>query len=359
MSQATHFYAQRLKVVQQKIKANEAYLVSKATDITHFTGFPQLVPEEREALLLVTSNKAFLFHHNFSPTLSNFSELNYIPQTNLKKIETVCQQEQIKQLWIDEKTLVAEEFSFFRQIYNQENLKTLPHNLIWQLRLTKDELALNNQRQAGQIIAQVFTLIPAWLNTSLTEKQLAGKIIGQMMELGAETVAFPTIVAFGGNGALPHHQPTDQKLEKNQAVLIDAGAKFNGYRSDMTRTFWFGDQPSQEFLNIETIVKQAYQQAVTLIATGPNGHLVKDLDQAARNYIEQQGFGDEFIHTTGHGIGLDIHEPPSISWLNKEPLIANMTFTIEPGIYLLDKFGYRFENTIYLTTTGYQELTQP
>jgi Xaa-Pro aminopeptidase len=357
MSSDTHFYAKRLREIQKKINPNEAYLISKGTDIIHFTGFPQLVPEEREALLLITNKKAFLFHHSFSPTFNDFPELIYIPQTDLKKIDEKLRQENIENLLIDKKTLTAEEFDFFKKSLG-EKLKFFDQDLIWELRIPKDELALKYQEKAGQIIAKVFKTIPSWLEKNITEKQLAGKMIGLMMELGAEAPAFPTTVAFGSNGALPHHQPTDKKLEFNKAVLVDAGAKFNGYRSDMTRTFWFGNKPSEEFLKIEKIVKQAYQQALNIVENGSTEKTVKQVDDGARDYIENHGFGNEFIHTTGHGIGLDIHEPPSVSWLNKAPIIENSTFTIEPGIYLLNKFGYRYENTIYVTKNGYQILTK-
>ncbi|MCC6710899.1 MAG: M24 family metallopeptidase [Candidatus Pacebacteria bacterium] len=358
MSNSTHFYAQRLKVIQQQIEPGEAYLISKATDITHFTGFPQLVPEEREAFLCLTQQQAFLFHHSFSPTLSNFSELTYIPETSLNKIHLTLQQEKITTLYLDEKTLFADEFKFLSQFFSDEKLKKIEPQLILKSRLIKDELALAHQQTAGQIIAQVFDQLPQLLAVGLTEKQLTGKIVGLMMELGAESPAFPTIVAFGANGALPHHQPTDRKLLPNEAVLIDAGAKVNGYRSDMTRTLWFGNKPTPEFLKIEQIVKTAYDQATAIIQNGPQTHLVKDIDDAARNYITQQGYGNEFIHTTGHGIGLEIHEYPSVSWFTKEPIEPNTTITIEPGIYLVGQFGYRFENTVYITDNSYQVLTQ-
>ena len=358
MSTVTNFYAQRLKQLQEQILPQQAYLISKAADIIHFTGFPQLVPEEREALLVITNDKAFLFHHSFSPVLGNFKELIYIPDTNLSKIQLTLNKENINTLWLDENSLYAEEYKFFNHSFGQQNLKKIIPNQLANLRLIKDDLAAEYQAKAGQIIAQVFAAVPQFLQLDLTEKQLAGKLLGLMTELGAEAPAFPTIVAFGANGALPHHQPTDQKLRANEAVLIDAGAKFNGYRSDMTRTFWFGDQPDEEFLKIEQIVQQAYAAATQVIADGPQNHIIKDLDDAARNYIEQQGFGNEFIHTTGHGIGLEIHEPPSVSWFTHEPLKAKTTFTIEPGIYLKDKFGYRYENTVYLDDNGYKVLTE-
>ncbi|NCN45186.1 MAG: hypothetical protein COU63_03970 [Candidatus Pacebacteria bacterium CG10_big_fil_rev_8_21_14_0_10_36_11] len=357
MLAVTHFYGQRLKKIQKNIAINEAILVVKPTDITHFTGFPQLVPEEREALLCITNQKAFLFHHSFSPTITDFSELTYIPQTNLKKLQQTLEQENIKILWLDEQNLTAEEFRFLQNHFTGK-LETCSTDFFWKYRLEKDELAMVYQQKAGQIIAHVLETIPQFFHNGITEKQLAGKIIGLMMELGAEGPAFPTIVAFGENGALPHHQPTDKTLKSEMPVLIDAGAKFNSYRSDMTRTYWFGQQPTTKFLEIEEIIKTAYKKAEETIKLGPNSQEVVVIDQAARKYIEQQGYGEEFIHTTGHGIGLDIHEPPSVSWMNHTALKAGITFTIEPGIYLKNEFGYRHENTVHLTENSFTVLTK-
>lgn len=354
------FYTQRLQNFQNTLAPQEAYLISKATDITHFTGFPQLVPEERESLLCITATKAFLFHHSFSPTLSGFSQLTYIPQTSLERIIQTLQSEDIQKLWIQADTLTAEEYLFFQKNFQKKSqeIEACKPGLFWKFRILKDELAQSYQRKAGQIIAQVFENLPSLLTEGITEKQIAGKITGMMMELGAESPAFPTIVAFGKSGALPHHQPTDTPLQMETSVLVDAGARFEGYRSDMTRTVWFGTKPSAEFLEVEKIVQDAYQKSLQILEAGPKDITAQDVDTAARQLIENAGFGNEFIHTTGHGVGLDIHEPPSVSWSNTAPLKVDMTITVEPGIYLPEVLGYRYENTIQLTETGYTVLTR-
>lgn len=353
------FYTQRLHSFQKTLSPEEGYLVSKATDITHFVGFPQLVPEEREALLFITSSQAFLFHHSFSPILDDFSALTYVPHTSLEKVLETFQKTKIHKLWIQADTLTAEEYLFFQENLPQNTLEMTPceSGFFWQFRMIKDALAQDYQAKAGHIIAQVFAEIPSFLREGATEKEVAGKITGAMMELGAEGPAFPTIVAFGPSGALPHHQPTDTPLIAETSVLVDAGARFHGYRSDMTRTFWFGKKPSSQFQEIESIVKEAYQRSVHLLESRPQDLTAQNVDHAAREYIEKKGYGDEFIHSTGHGVGLDIHEPPSVSWNNLTPLESGMTITVEPGIYLPGILGYRYENTLQLTPTGYTVLT--
>ncbi len=149
-------------------------------------------------------------------------------------------------------------------------------------------------------------------------------------------------------------------------VLWDFGATVNGYRSDMSRSFWFGKTPSADFKKVKKLVHQAYEAAVKTLVVGSAGTAPKEnssartaqlVDQAARELITAAGFGAQFIHTTGHGVGLDIHEPPSLNWKSPAPLKPGMVVTVEPGIYLEGNLGYRHENTVIVTETGYQEIT--
>ena len=140
-------------------------------------------------------------------------------------------------------------------------------------------------------------------------------------------------------------------------ILIDLGATVNGYHGDMSRTVWFGKKPSPEFLKVEEVVKAAYQEAVSALKNRQGQQiLAKDLDQAARGVITQAGYGKNFIHTTGHGLGLDIHENLSLNWNNEQPILPQMVITIEPGIYLEGKFGYRYENMVVVNDDGAMEL---
>ena len=127
----------------------------------------------------------------------------------------------------------------------------------------------------------------------------------------------------------------------------------------MTRSFWFGDKPTQEYLKVKKTVHQAYQAALAKLTQPLTNQLqAKDLDQAARSVISLAGYGPKFIHTTGHGLGLDIHEPPSLNWRNDQEIKPGMVITLEPGIYLNGRFGCRHENTILVTKDGAQELTK-
>jgi Xaa-Pro dipeptidase len=188
----------------------------------------------------------------------------------------------------------------------------------------------------------------------VTELQLAEECEVLFKKYGSNQLAFPPVIAFGSHTALPHHQPTNTALKKEMAVLLDIGGRVDGYCGDMTRTWWFGDVVPEEFTKLEKIVLEAYAAGLAAVHVGCGSD---EIDQQARNVIDKAGYGKYFIHTTGHGVGLEIHEQPSVYFKKKVLLPEHAVFTIEPGIYLDGKFGYRYENTILIEATGAKELT--
>ncbi len=348
-------YQRRLKALQQQLNNNQAILVSKPTDIFYLVNFPQLAPSEREAFLLVSPKKTALFHHRFSPTLSQQSWLKTIPTTDLDKVaENIG--DNVSELIIDPHTLSVAEQRELSDHWSGK-LADLPPQWLWELRVTKDQTESKSLRKAAKIAQQVMAQAIKQLKPGMTEKEVVSLILQLMLKAGSEKPAFPIIVAFGAAGALPHYQPKNVKLKKEMPVLIDLGATVDGYCSDMTRTVWLGQRPSEEFLKVEKIVRNAYQQTVKLLKQSKKNLTAKELDDAAREVISEAGFAKEFIHTTGHGLGLEIHEPPSLSWNNEQAIKPHMAITIEPGIYLPGKFGYRYENTWLTTKTGAVNLT--
>ncbi|MGD9129009.1 MAG: M24 family metallopeptidase [Candidatus Woesebacteria bacterium] len=359
-------YSFRISSLQEKIKTHQAILLASASDNFYFTGFEQLTNNEREAFTIISKKQAFLIHNSFSPTPSDNKKLIKIPGCQLKnlteQVTKIVQNEKITELLIDEDHVSVAEYKALAKIKKLKLLE-LDKNLTWQLRMVKDEQEIKKMIKAAQIANKVMVSIEKKFKVGISEKKLALILEERMRKLGSEKRAFPTIVAFGTNSALPHHQPTGKKLKKNMAILIDMGAVFENYCSDMTRTFWFAKKAPAEFNKIEKTVKKAYQGAISFL----NQKLkqfkteiitdAKSIDQTARSIIEKAGFKDYFIHTTGHGLGLDIHEPPSLSWKNEQAIKKNMIITIEPGIYLKDKFGYRYENTIWVGENGIEELT--
>ncbi len=184
-----------------------------------------------------------------------------------------------------------------------------------------------------------------------TEQDVARSIGTHLVDAGHESVAF-TIVGSGPNGASPHHDPTTREVRMGDPVVLDYGGRVGGYCSDITRTLSVGE-PSEEFREVYEIVREAQEAAFRAVAPGVPA---QEIDRSARRIIEDAGYGDLFIHRTGHGIGLEEHEPPYMVEGNAEPLEVGMTFSIEPGIYLDGRFGVRIEDIVTVTADGGQRL---
>jgi Xaa-Pro dipeptidase len=212
--------------------------------------------------------------------------------------------------------------------------------VIEEARLRKSPEELSAMRAACEKTLAVMDSIPGLLKEGMTELELARKIGGG-------------IVQFGENAAIPHGGPTSRVLRRGDVVLVDTGHTVEGYWSDITRTFFFG-RTAKEFKKVYRIVQEAQKAAIQAVKPGAPCQLV---DKAARSVIEKAGYGEYFIHRTGHGLGLDIHEPPYLVKGNKKRLAAGMVVTVEPGIYLPGKFGVRIEDDVAVTKTGRKILS--
>lgn len=354
-------YKNRVTKLQQKLEPNTLYLFSNPSHLTYFTGFQFLVPNEREAFFVCSQNTATLIHTSFAP-LSELSFLDFLAGTfssQLKThIEKLLQKTGANTLMYDAETLFVSELHALTEI-NSMTTKPMLSSLVNDTIMQKEQAEIEKIKQACKITARVLFQTQQNLQVGMSELEVADLIATELKKNGSRQLAFPTIVTFGAHSALPHHQPSAKKLENNTVVLIDMGAKIDGYCADMTRTMWFGDSPSALFQKISQIVESAHSQALeTLEKHAKKTIQAKDVDNAARTHIMNQGYGEHFIHTTGHGLGLDIHEAPSLSWKNFDHILPHMTITIEPGIYLQDEFGYRHEDTILVTKSGYENLTK-
>jgi Xaa-Pro aminopeptidase len=189
-------------------------------------------------------------------------------------------------------------------------------------------------------------------NPGVTEKEVAWVAESSFIKNGAEEVCF-TLVASGPNGAFPHHHSKNRKLKKGDSIIIDIGASFKGYKSDITRVVHLGE-PDTEVLRVYAAVKKANEYAISAVKPGVTA---ESIDTVARRFLVEAGYGEAFVHRTGHGIGLDVHEPPWIMAGNKTVLQTGMAFSIEPGVYLTGKFGVRVEDIIVVTDKGVRNLT--
>ena len=212
--------------------------------------------------------------------------------------------------------------------------------IVEKIAAVKDQLEIQSLKTAIEITDEVFTQIIPELKIGATEKDISAKISYLFKMNGAEGDSYESIIGSGWLGALPHARPTDKKFEKGDFVVMDFGALYNGYHADMTRTVVIGEA-SDKHKEIYNIVLESQLAGIKIAKAGVTG---AEVDDACRTVISQAGYGDKFIHSTGHGIGLEVHTYPRISSINKMPLLENYVITIEPGIYLEGWGGVRIED---------------
>lgn len=232
-------------------------------------------------------------------------------------------------------------------------LSALSAPLVEPLRMVKDEEELALMSQAALLGCRLFEHVLGFIQPGLAEIEVAAELEHQARLLGAEGMSFETIVASGVRSALPHGRATSAPLPRRGFLTLDFGIIHNGYCSDMTRTVYLG-KPKPEERNAYESVLEAQESAVAAVIAGAK---CGDVDEAARSILRRAGMAEAFSHSTGHGVGLDIHEPPRIGAGQNARLQAGMVVTIEPGVYWADKFGIRIEDMVAVTRTGGQVLT--
>jgi Xaa-Pro aminopeptidase len=223
------------------------------------------------------------------------------------------------------------------------------------VRVRKDDAELDALRRAGAVADAV----SEWVRgrgddvVGLTEAELATDIERELRERGASDVAFPVIVGSGPNGAMPHHTYGGREIGRGDPVVLDFGGVVDDYPGDQTRTVVFAGEPPAEFERVHSVVREALEAGADAVEPGVDAQAV---DAAARAVIEDAGYGDAFVHRTGHGVGLDVHEPPYIVEGNDRELEPGMVFSVEPGVYLEDRFGVRIEDLVVVTDDGCERL---
>lgn len=222
-----------------------------------------------------------------------------------------------------------------------------------ELRMIKSDYEIERIAKAGRIASRVAEEIPDMMEIGMTEKRAAAEIDYLMREYGADTIGFDTIAAFGPASSLPHYQPGDRKLKRGNVALFDFGAMYGNYVSDITRTY-FTKPLDKRLAGMYGVVKEA--QAAGIQAIRPKAR-AKKVDKAARDVIERAGYGRLFIHSLGHGLGISVHDPGSLSPRSKEILRENMVMTVEPGLYLPGRGGVRIEDDVLVTEDGRRVLT--
>ena len=278
-------------------------------------------------------------------------EIREISAPLFEKLSEIVSDYGVKKLGVEEDRLIVSFFERFKCKALERGIKIIPFvGFLDEFRMVKTPEEIDLIKTAVHITDETYLELLEFLKenrnrlTEFKEKTLRRFLICKYLEKGAEGESFPSIVASGPNSAVPHHETSDETLKENAPLLIDTGCIWKGYCSDFTRTIFIGKM-DKELLEVYQIVEEAHLRA---LEAAKEGRPLKEVDLAAREYIESKGYGKYFNHSTGHGVGIEIHEPPRVYKNEETPIKEGMVFTIEPGIYLPEKGGVRLENIVVI-----------
>lgn len=345
-------YLQRIRELQKTFLKNQcdAFLVTNVKDIFYLTGVSL---SAGKVLLLEDSAFLIVDGRYLESALSKSPIPVLLAETNTlwKLLENK------KKLGLDSEAISYQFFIDLEEECNERAIVLLPFKgFIQKQRSIKDKDEISLLRQAAALGSLGFDHLVNEIKEGITEEELAYSLDQFWRKQGASGFSFPPIIAFGAQSSMPHYRSGNVKLKKGDTILIDIGVELNHYNSDMTRVIFFGDV-NVEIKKIRGIVEQALQASLALCKPGI---AVGGLDDKAREVIREAGYGDKFTHSLGHGVGLDIHEFPSIKndiSFRDICLEEGMVITIEPGIYLPKVGGVRLEDMIVITKDGYENLT--
>jgi len=331
----------------------DALFVSNKTNIFYLTGF-----KGSNGYVLVTKNHLYLLTDNrytekADKTTCKDCRVVDIAPGLFNVIHTIFIKHRIKSFGIESADISV---AFFNRLDSLNGFKIKPADkILSSIRAKKSKTELRHIRQSQKLNEQVLKLLLPEIKVGKTEADIAWKVHTIARDLGADSVSFDPIIAFGGNTAMPHHEPSKKKkLKRGDMILIDMGVMVNNYASDMTRTF-FTKTPTKQQREVYEAVLEANLRSIKSIKPFVT---CDEVDKVARMSIREAGYYKKFGHATGHGIGLDVHEEPRVAKGITTQLEEGMVITVEPGIYLPGKLGVRIEDMIEVTKTGKQVLTK-
>lgn len=348
---------QRVSNIRRFLKEEnlEAVLITKPENIYYLSYF-----SGSSACLLITDQFSFLFtDFRYLEQASTQSPLFKVKKSENGLIDAVSNEiirlKHIKTVGFEARHLTYAQYKKIEGKLKQHNIILKPlEEPVETLRLKKDQAEIRNISYAAEIGLLALEDCKPLIKPGITEKALATELEHSLKKRGADKSAFDIIVASGKRSALPHGVATDKKIEDGDLVVIDWGCQVNGYHSDCTRTFFVGKGIDKKWYEIYEIVETAQQRAISAVFPGKK---IIEVDNKARNYIKDKGYGAYFGHGLGHGVGLEVHEAPTISPKGKGVLEAGMVIAIEPGIYLPGEGGVRLEELVLVTEKGPKILT--
>lgn len=338
----------------------DAILVTSGTNRRYLTGFTaeDHAPDESSGVVLVTDSGLSLFTSptNLPWAVSEAKEgIEVLAATRpwTSGVSAAVLDRGIRRLGIEDGTTTVRDHAALRQDLGSP-IELVPlGDGVDRLRAIKRADELASIESALRLTDLAFERASAQIHVSMTERALAELIRAELRNVGSDGEAFPTNVASGPNAAKPHHVPGDRPIADGEPVIIDMGAKVDGYCGDLTRTVWIG-QPSERLVTIYRVVAGAQHAAIAAVQQGKPA---KAVDQVARDVCEAAGMGEYVIHSLGHGLGLRIHEAPSVSQASHDTLRTGHVITIEPGLYVAGWGGVRIEDVLLVEDSGYRNLT--
>lgn len=352
-----NIYSERIRKMRYYIFApNEAMLFTRDENIYYFTGF-----RHSEGSLLITEKNAYLFvdFRYIEAAQKLVTSAKVIKSVDrAQDICRVCMEEKVTLLSLEAKNTNVLEYNRYLQLFTKKNSIKIECDggfdmAIANNRMIKNSDEIEKMQMAQNITEKALTEVLNDVKPGVTERSIAVRLEYLMKLYGAEDVSFDLITITGENTSLPHGVPGDRKIKDGDFFTFDIGAVYEGYHSDMTRTFGVG-HISEKQKQVYDIVLKAQKAALETIS---DAVFANQVDAAARDVIKAHGYGEYFGHATGHGVGLEIHEEPSVSPKSTRLLSPGMVITDEPGIYIPGEFGVRIEDMVLVKHGGYMNFS--
>ncbi len=338
----------------------DVVLVWSIVNIRYLTGFTG-----SNALVLIASGEQAGGHRFYTDFRYATQSAAQVPDLFAREIvsgdlldaavESLASQAGARRLGFDDESLTVAQHTRLRELLGQAWELVPCAGVVERLRAVKDEVEVARIRASSELADQALRRILERGLAGRTERDVAIDLELEMRRLGAEAPSFPSIVAAGAHGALPHAEPRAEPIAHDVLVTIDWGALHEGYCSDCTRTYATGEGISARAREVYELVRSAQSRALAAVRAGPSG---VELDAVARAVIEDAGYGEQFGHGLGHGVGLEVHEAPRLSrTAGEDPLLAGSVVTVEPGVYVPGECGARIEDLLVVRASGNEVLT--
>jgi len=342
---------ERVKRIQSELSTGQALLVTADCNRFYFTGFAS----SAGSVFICKEAAVFLIDFRYFEKAKATVDSCQVIQSPPAKVSELCQQYGIKELFIEANSTPVSRLAALRRDLPGVSVSDSDRfdGIIADMRSIKTQAELSFIREAQRMTDETFSYILNHIQPGRTEKEIMLDMEFFMRRMGSEGVSFDFIVVSGKNSSLPHGVPTDKVVERGDFVTMDFGAVVGGYHSDMTRTIAVGEASDEMRLVYDTVLRAQLESEKVIRA----GKICEEVDKVARDLIYAAGYEGCFGHGLGHSVGVEIHENPAFSPRCKTVLKPGMIMTVEPGIYLENKFGVRIEDMVYVTETGSLNLT--